>query len=81
MAGVYLAKVVLAQFIGARILQAPATPRHYTITLGVGLALVIVLVNLPFIGGLLNFVMTVLGLGMLVLFGWRSYRGAEAAGD
>jgi len=81
MAGVYLAKVVLAQFIGARILQAPATPRHYTITLGVGLALVIVLVNLPFIGGLLNFVMTVLGLGMLVLFGWRLYRGAEAAGD
>lgn len=81
MVGVYLAKVVIAQFVGARILQAPDKPRHYAITLALGLALVIVVVNLPFIGGLLNFVLTILGLGVLVLFVWRSFRGDDAAGE
>ena len=81
MVGVYLAKVVLAQFVGARLLKAGDEPRHYTVTLALGLALVIVVVNLPFIGGLLNFVLTILGLGVLVLFVWRFYRAADAAGD
>jgi len=81
MVGVYLAKVVLAQFVGARLLKAADEPRHYTITLALGLALVIVVVNLPFIGGLLNFVLTILGLGVLVLFVWRVYRSDDAAGD
>jgi len=71
---IYLAKVVLAQFVGARFLEAPGKPRHYTMALALGLALVIVVVNLPFVGGLLDFVLTILGLGMLVLFLWRFYR-------
>jgi hypothetical protein len=36
--------------------------------LAVGLLLVIVAVNLPFVGGLFNFLMTIAGLGLLVLF-------------
>ncbi len=73
MAGVYLAKIVFGYFVGARILESDDAPRHFAIALALGLAIVLVLVNLPFIGGLLNFVMTIVGLGMLVLFVWRSY--------
>lgn len=79
MVGIYLAKVVFAHFVGARILEGDAEPRHYAIALALGLALVLVLVNLPFIGGLLNFAMTILGLGMLVLLVWRYYADRRIA--
>ena len=73
MVGVYIAKVAVAQFVSARIVGVTDKPRHYALTLALGLALVIVVVNLPFVGGLFNFVLTVLGLGVLVLVVWRFY--------
>ncbi len=79
MVGIYLAKVVFAHFVGARILEGDGEPRHFAIALALGLALVLVLVNLPFVGGLLNFVMTIVGLGMLVLFVWRFYSNQRNA--
>jgi len=38
-------------------------------------------VYLPFIGGLLNFVLTIPGLGVLVVFVRRFYRDGDAARD
>ncbi len=72
LAGLYLAKVVLAQFIGTRLVEASGGTRHFAVAFAAGLALVILLVNLPFIGGLLNALLTICGLGMLVLFLWRA---------
>lgn len=72
--GIYLAKVVVAHVIGARLVDAAGTPRHYSVALAAGLLAVIAVVNVPFIGGLLNFVLTVCGLGLLVVFLWRAAR-------
>lgn len=71
---IYLAKIVLAHFLGAHLLQAAENPRSYAVALVVGLLLVMIAVNLPFIGGLVNFLLTICGLGLLVLFGWQAIR-------
>jgi len=76
-AGIYLSKIVMAQLIGARLIEATGQPRHYAAALAAGLLLVIVVVNLPFVGGLLNFILTITGLGLLLLFVWRSYQGVS----
>jgi hypothetical protein len=73
-AGIYLAKIVIAHFVGVRLLEQPDKARHYTLQLATGLALVIALINLPLIGGVLNFLLTILGLGVLVLHVQRAIR-------
>jgi cytoskeletal protein CcmA (bactofilin family) len=80
MVGIYLAKIVVAQFVGTRLLESADNPRHFTISLGLGLLTVIVLINVPFIGGVLNFLLTILGFGLLVLFVWRAVRNTEVQG-
>jgi len=68
-AGIYLAKVVVAQLIGERVLEAVAErPQHFAMSLLVGLLIVAFVGNLPFIGGVIRFGVTVVGLGLLVLF-------------
>ena len=68
-AGIYLAKVVVAQLIGVRVLEAVAERHeHFAMSLLVGLLILTFVVNLPIIGGLIGFVVTVVGLGLLVLF-------------
>jgi len=79
LAALYFAKIVLAHGIGARVLEASGSTRHFAVALALGLVLVLLVVELPFIGGLLNFVLTICGLGLLVLFGWRAVRRERAA--
>ncbi len=68
-AGIYLAKVVVAQLIGVRVLEAVAERHeHFAMSLLVGLLILTFVVNLPIIGGVIGFVVTVVGLGLLVLF-------------
>jgi anti-sigma factor RsiW len=74
LAAIYLAKIVLAHGIGARILDASSSTRHFAVALALGLVLVLLAVEVPFIGGLLNFLLTICGLGLLVLFAWRAVR-------
>ncbi len=64
--GLYFAKTVVAQLIGRALFQSPAGPPHYAATLIAGLAIVIIAINLPVVGGIVNFVLTVLGFGMIV---------------
>ena len=45
----------------------------------VGLAIVIVAVNLPFIGGIINFVLTIVGLGLLVQYLIETLRGRDSS--
>ena len=61
----YLAKIVVGAVIGQMLLsESDSLPR----TLLLGIFIVIVAVNLPFIGGIINLVLTVVGMGLLVQY-------------
>jgi hypothetical protein len=64
--GLYFSKAVIAQIIGRGVLRDRPTPPHYAATLFVGLVIVIVAINLPWIGGLANLVLTLVGFGVIV---------------
>ena len=66
--GLYFAKIVVAVLIGRRLFASPSgNVPHHAALLIVGLVLIAITVNLPYVGGILNFVLVMLGLGMLVL--------------
>jgi hypothetical protein len=44
----------------------------------VGLIIVIVAINLPFVGGVISFIFTALGFGMLLQWLRRSYQNGAA---
>jgi hypothetical protein len=60
----YLAKIPVAQLIG--LLMFKSKP-HYAASLLAGLVVVIVTVNLPYVGWFLGLVITCVGLGMLLM--------------
>ena len=64
--GLYFSKTVMAQIIGRGVLRNRETPPHYALTLLVGLVIVIVAINLPWIGGLASFLLTLVGFGVIV---------------
>jgi hypothetical protein len=65
--GLYLAKVVVAKCIGSAILGAKDnTLSSILLPLLLGLVIVIIAVNLPYVGGILNFLLVLVGLGSLV---------------
>ena len=70
--GLYLAKVVVAKWIGSAILGTRENGLASTLLpLLVGLIIVIIAVNLPYIGGILNFLLMLIGLGALVVTIYR----------
>jgi len=60
----YLAKIPVAQLIGLLLFKSKP---HYGATLLAGLAVVIVAVNLPYVGWLFGIVVACVGLGMLAM--------------
>jgi len=77
--GLYFSKAVIAQIIGRGVLRNRPTPPHFAATLGVGLVIVIVAINLPWIGGFANLILTLVGFGVIVsLIFARLNRGAVA---
>lgn len=64
--GLYFSKAVLAQIIGRGVLRSRPTPPHFAATLFVGLVIVIVAINLPWIGGVANLLLTLTGFGVIV---------------
>ena len=64
--GLFFSKAVIAQIIGREVLRNRPTPPHYAATLFVGLVIVIVAINLPWIGGLANLILTLTGFGIIV---------------
>jgi hypothetical protein len=62
----YLAKIVLAHLIGRSIFERRHDAPSLVLSLFVGLVIVTAAVNLPLIGGTLNLIATVVGLGLLV---------------
>ncbi len=77
--GLYFGKTVIAQVVGRALFQSPAGPPHYAATLIAGLAIVMIAINLPIVGGIVNFVLTVLGFGMIVTVLLGRYDSGHAA--
>lgn len=65
LAGLYIAKIIVATALGRMLLSDSAS---VALPLVAGLVVVIVASALPFIGGIIGFVLTLLGLGMLARF-------------
>jgi cytoskeletal protein CcmA (bactofilin family) len=65
--GLYLGGILAALVIGRALLRSPRNgARSFILALLIGLALVRIAVNLPFVGGIVWFVLLILGLGLLV---------------
>lgn len=63
---IYFAKIVLASMIGSMLLSSSAMEDSLPLTLLAGLVVILVTVNLPMIGGILSFILTIIGIGMIV---------------
>lgn len=72
--GLLFAKVIVASIIGRMIVSAPEKRDNYILTLFAGLMVVTLLVSIPMLGGILGFIMTILGFGILLQQG-LSYLG------
>jgi anti-sigma factor RsiW len=75
---IYICKVFVALLLGRALLRAPA---GFAVPLLLGLVLVIVGFNLPYVGKVLHFLVWLLGLGIMTLQTYRHYlsRPARAA--
>lgn len=74
MIGIYLSKLMVAQFIGGSLLGRKPDGASTALGLLVGVVLVVAAVNLPFVGWLINFLLILVGLGALVLGLYRLFR-------
>ena len=64
--GLFFSKAVVAQIIGRGVLRNRPTPAHYAATLFVGLVIIVVAINLPWIGWLVHLLVTLTGFGVIV---------------
>ena len=76
--GLYFSKIVISQIIGRVAFRAAATPPHHAVTLLAGLAIVILAINLPAVGGIANFVLTLIGFGIIVSLIFARFNRAPA---
>lgn len=67
---IYFAKILVAYMLGRMLLSSLDTEEsgdeNFMMTLFVGLLAVIVAISLPAIGGVINFLLTIIGIGMLL---------------
>jgi cytoskeletal protein CcmA (bactofilin family) len=70
--GLYLSKIIVARFIGGAILKTgDARMSSIAPSLVVGLIIVIICVDLPYVGGVINFLLVLIGLGALVITAYQ----------
>jgi cytoskeletal protein CcmA (bactofilin family) len=70
----YLAKILLALMLGRTLVGA--SNGGIATALLVGLVLILVAVNLPYVGALVSLLLTVTGMGAAVVAAWRWYQGS-----
>jgi hypothetical protein len=72
--GLFLGPIVVASYIGRIILhREDATLSTTALALIIGLVIIIIVVNIPYIGPVLNFLLILFGLGALAISGSRSW--------
>ena len=72
----YLAKIVLAHLIGRSVLAGRSDKPSLVFVLFIGLIIVSIAINLPFLGGVLNLLATILGLGLMAQL-WLNRSGSR----
>jgi cytoskeletal protein CcmA (bactofilin family) len=77
--GVYLSSIFVGALLGHTVLARPDGGASFTIALLVGLAIVTVVVHMPYVGWLLSPFVTLLGLGIGVVQLGRVWRQGRAA--
>jgi hypothetical protein len=80
--GVYVAKIVVAAFLGQSLLGQGSGPAASTaLVLLAGLVPIFIATNLPYIGGVINFLLVLVGLGAIAIGAYRMprWRSAPAA--
>jgi len=65
LAAIYLAKIVLASVVGRMLLASSPKAESWLWTLLAGLVVIRVVVSVPFLGGIFNFLLTGVGLGVI----------------
>ncbi len=63
---IYFAKIILASVIGQMILGSSEKNNSLPWTLLAGLVAILLVVNMPIIGGIFNFILTIIGFGLIV---------------
>lgn len=75
----YIAKILIALVLGRTLLGAnDSPPRSLAAALLLGLIVVLVAINIPFVGGVINFLLTITGFGAAVIHLARWYKGSES---
>jgi cytoskeletal protein CcmA (bactofilin family) len=73
----YLAKIWVGAFLGRALLKPAGTTKHdWLLSLLVGLLILTILGVIPYLGGLVHFVIVCLGLGA---FAWQLYQASQPA--
>jgi len=79
--GLYLAKIVVANFIGRTLLTSQGDGMgSVALALLVGRVLTFVAINLPYVGGLVHFVLVLVGFGALAMNVYGSFRAEPGFG-
>jgi hypothetical protein len=74
LAGLYFSKIIVAEFVGRSLMK-----RSGAVPLLAGLVLIIVAVNLPWVGTLINWLLMLLGLGAMALTIYKNAFSTPAA--
>jgi VIT1/CCC1 family predicted Fe2+/Mn2+ transporter len=72
--GLYLAKIIVARYVGSAILKTRDDKlSSAALSLVVGLIVVLVCVDLPYVGGVINFFLVLIGFGALVMTAYQQF--------
>jgi hypothetical protein len=72
--GLYLSKIIVARYVGGAILRTQDEKMSSAaLSLVIGLIIVIICVDLPYIGGVINFLLVLIGLGALVMTAYQQF--------
>jgi len=79
-AGLYLAKIFVAAVIGDALVGPPAAQGwSFALALLLGLLIIFVCINIPYLGGWISFLVTMLGLGLAFTRALRRWRHPQPA--
>jgi hypothetical protein len=63
---IYLAKIVVGAFVGRMMLSSTKYAENIALILLAGITTILVAINLPAIGGVISFLLTIVGVGLIV---------------
>lgn len=77
--GLYLGKIVVAQFIGHLVAASGSIQTGGAVVqFAIGLIVVFLAISLPYVGAVVNILLTLLGFGALLMRAYKSWLGQSA---